>query len=520
MQRQALRGRRREASCAVATLSFCFFNVIAAVSTSPSAPLRPPPAMFRCPARRFVVTAATAAALLVSAPHIFAPTPCFPCLADAIIVPTLGRPQEPATPPASPPEAACCDCSVTLYTDGYPGSSYDCSYPDCGSAVTLTTSTAGNEPLADGYSAKISIGMTGVSAIRAEGDAQCEVYGVNPTWGHLYNSPAYPGEGSHVRWDLGWMNDGVVKVRFYCDSCLLSPQPPTSPPLWPPLEPSQMASIYGDPHMWGAHGDQADFKGAHGGVYCLLSAKNLSINMKTIYDTFITPFSKVPVRGSWVIGVFHSIRTAQTGRRLQIFFHAADPRRAIITEGCTAPYCRDTPLTGHRIELKQDGNPVVIENVRVELRAKTLRVGTGQWLTTSASTVSKPHPNKLRMNVEMRPTYQQRRDPVAPHGLLGQSYDRDGRAVHGRRDDYSRLDDGRLTTSRRSSFRGDSGVITTRARAEGAIEGCAEDYRVASDFATAFRFSRFDAVRASTRNVSALNRSRAAAARTAKSSAK
>ena len=42
------------------------------------------------------------------------------------------------------------------------------------------------------------------------------------------------------------------------------------------------------------------------------------------------------------------------------------------------------------------------------------------------------------------------------------------------------------------------------AKAEGAIEGTLEDYRMASDFATAFRFSRFDARAAPVRNVSAL----------------
>ena len=84
--------------------------------------------------------------------------------------------------------------------------------------------------------------------------------------------------------------------------------------------------------------------------------------------------------------------------------------------------------------------------------------------------------------------------------LLGQTYDRDGFEVNGRRDDYSRLDDGRLAASRH----GVGGTVTTRANAEGAIEGVLEDYRVRSDFATAFRFSRFDAVAAPVRNVSAL----------------
>lgn len=84
--------------------------------------------------------------------------------------------------------------------------------------------------------------------------------------------------------------------------------------------------------------------------------------------------------------------------------------------------------------------------------------------------------------------------------LLGQSYDRDKYAVHGKRDSLSVLDDGRPTASRTSV----GGVVTTRAKAEGAIEGCLDDYRMASEFAMAFRFSRFDATNAPARNVSAL----------------
>ena len=46
--------------------------------------------------------------------------------------------------------------------------------------------------------------------------------------------------------------------------------------------------------------------------------------------------------------------------------------------------------------------------------------------------------------------------------------------------------------------------VTTRAKAEGAIEGVLSDYRMSSEFGTAFRFSRFDAIAAPVRNVSAL----------------
>jgi len=268
----------------------------------------------------------------------------------------------------------------------------------------------------------------------------------------------------------------------------------------PPASPGATSSITGDPHLRGAHGGDADFKGGHRAVYSALSAKNLSVNLMTEHDSFVTPFSRLGVHGSWVRAIFHTIWTRATGRVLRVFFHAIDPHRAIITEGCTAPFCRDGHGHGQRYEVRDGARPFIAENVHVSLRRKTLTVATGQWLTTSSSTVGLPHPGKLRMNLEVKPTYAVDYDPVAPHGLLGQTYDRDMLEVNGKRDDYSRLDDGWLTTSRH----GVGGTVTTRANAEGAIEGVLEDYRVRSDFATAFRFSRFDAVAAPVRNVSAL----------------
>ena len=262
--------------------------------------------------------------------------------------------------------------------------------------------------------------------------------------------------------------------------------------------------ISGDPHIKGAHGDKADFKGINGAVYNALSARNLSLNLKFEHSTFLTPFSKLNVHGSWVRAAFHTLRTGKSGRILQVFYHSVDPHRATITEGCTAPYCKST--NGTRWVLAGGAVPFVVENVHVSLARKTLVVSTGQWLTTSRSTVGRPHIGKLRMHVEIKPTYPEGRDPVAAHGLLGQTYDRDHLRVNGRQDSYSRLDDGRSALSRS----GAGGEVTTRANAEGALEGVAADYRMASDFAVDFRFSRFDAVAAAVRNVSALSGAQAA----------
>ena len=65
-----------------------------------------------------------------------------------------------------------------------------------------------------------------------------------------------------------------------------------------------------------------------------------------------------------------------------------------------------------------------------------------------------------------------------PHGIVGQSYATPGLERHGKKDLYP--------------F---SGSYTTSAQAEGAIDGTASDYQVASPYATDFAFSRFNAAR-------------------------
>ena len=88
-------------------------------------------------------------------------------------------------------------------------------------------------------------------------------------------------------------------------------------------------------------------------------------------------------------------------------------------------------------------------------------------------------------------------DAVAPHGLLGQTYDGDRRPIHGKRDRYDILDNGKPTAARK----GVGGRITTRAKGEGAIEGHAEMYRVERPFDTGIAFSRFGAHSAAPRNI-------------------
>jgi len=113
---------------------------------------------------------------------------------------------------------------------------------------------------------------------------------------------------------------------------------------------------------------------------------------------------------------------------------------------------------------------------------------TGRWLVEAAS---KPFPSKADrgkalLDIQIVPGYDADHDIVAPHGLIGQSWDGDDIGIDGAQDNYT------------------AAVVTTKAMAEGAIEGVAADYEMEDKFATAFKFSRFDAVKAAPRDVSKL----------------
>ena len=148
-----------------------------------------------------------------------------------------------------------------------------------------------------------------------------------------------------------------------------------------------------------------------------MSARNLSLNVLIEHDAFQTPYSRLNVHGSWVRAAFHTVRTVRSGRLLQVFFHAIDPHRVVITEGCSAPYCRDNP-EGRRHVLAEGVAPFVAENVKVSLHHKELSLIDSHWHTTSTSTVGAPHVGKLRMNIAIKPTYAVDYDAVAPQYVL------------------------------------------------------------------------------------------------------
>jgi len=230
-------------------------------------------------------------------------------------------------------------------------------------------------------------------------------------------------------------------------------------------------------------------------VYNLLSARNLSFNALFKYADFHLPHRLV--HGSHMESVYVTARTfcepsackgwSGRSRLLHIEFNA--------TKGMHKTHfalVREQGLPAVQV----DSKGLRIDNVFVQLRehqkATSLFVNTGLWKLTA---VSKNFPNpdenpgKMLLHVGVEALYEADADPVAPHGLIGQSYDGDSIAVDGKQDDYRNADD----------------IMSTEAQAEGAIEGTGADYVMSSaPFATEFKFSRFNAVKADHRDVAAL----------------
>jgi len=225
------------------------------------------------------------------------------------------------------------------------------------------------------------------------------------------------------------------------------------------------AWMTGDPHVLGAHGDTFDFKGAHGGIYVLLSTRRLTLSARFVHETFLSPYSKVHIQGSWMKDAFWVVRT-RANRLLRVAFHAADPAHYVINNATRSA-------------------ATVEGDVRISLQQRTLTLTTATWTTRATAQRGRPHPGKIRMDIMVQPLSV---EAAYPHGILGQTFDGDHTPHHGRQDSYEFLDDRSRTRDRK----GVGGVITTHARGEGGVDGYAEEYRVAHPFDTHFRFSRFD----------------------------
>lgn len=279
------------------------------------------------------------------------------------------------------------------------------------------------------------------------------------------------------------------------------PSPPSSPPALPPAVP---VYVKDDPHFFGADGDRFDFAGANNTVYSLFSASHLALNALFMKTTFVMghaqgptcPYCKLKtVHGSFVkVAYFRALTAA--GKTVLIEYRADEPSHALLSvedvEGGAPPEKTEVKCS----KFKEDSVQYTVDNVAVQLvrkhyREAAITVSTGDFELKAASMhLAWAEQNKYqkRLDVSIMPRRVISSLKVAPHGLIGQTFDGDSMAVDGALDDYS------------------SNEVVTKAMAEGAIEGVASDYEIsrADPFSTTFKYDRFSASSAAPRDVSKL----------------
>jgi len=289
-------------------------------------------------------------------------------------------------------------------------------------------------------------------------------------------------------------------------------------------------SANGDPHLSFAHGGIAHFRGADHGVFNFLSAPNVSFNIETEDATYSTAFSNRTINGSFMVTATWAIRTTG-GQMVFVAYNARTPDRAhawigrpgrpddgylVAAKGWLPVMKADESGQYHHgpgsvYQVLTKPRLFTADEVTVSMsKPRYLKVLTAGWEFQVRQHVWYPHHLHPRLSLSVRPTYdiespkslnpgvkslKSPRATVAPHGLIGQSWDGDQIAISGRTDDYYSVPAGH--------------TFTTSAQAEGAIEGSYRDYQMSSPFATAFRYSRFDAkVPTPPRNASALGGAR------------
>lgn len=285
--------------------------------------------------------------------------------------------------------------------------------------------------------------------------------------------------------DVNHAQPGYVAASIDPNYCVPFPPPPPSLPPSPPpsLSPSAppppppQAMVSGDPHIHFGDGAVADFRGKNATFYALLSAPGVQFAARTVDTSFLLPRPML-VHGSFFDAAAWTVRGA-SGRVYGIEADASAVRFRV-TDARSGELLRE-----HRGPWKQwweDGIRAYFKQSTVYVRAHGFEVNCTRrpvynWVAG---------PSHWRFDIAMRrlddtpfaKLFNASSPTCYPHGVIGQAWDGDDIAVDGAEDDYT--------------YHKDHPVVTTRAMAEGALEGRGDDYELASAHATAFAYSRFE----------------------------
>jgi len=243
----------------------------------------------------------------------------------------------------------------------------------------------------------------------------------------------------------------------------------------------------GDPHIKGAHGDKFDFKGEDRALYAMFSAHGFAVNARFAHDTY--SLGAKEVHGSFITEAYVNVQLPRQDI-MQISFNASCPHMANLIVGQRVMALSISPFDTNEIGLdtfEQDNLVVVLSKLHMSMAE--LQVSDGFWRLTCRAHLypySTTNKDKKRLDLSFSQLNKDAAATVAPHGLVGQTFDGDNVAVDGAQDDYN------------------SRVVVTKAMGEGGIVGVASDYRVPSPHSVEFAYSRFYAESAPPRDVSKL----------------
>lgn len=251
----------------------------------------------------------------------------------------------------------------------------------------------------------------------------------------------------------------------------------------------QMTSACGDPHLNLPHGGKADFRGEHKAIYNFLSARHLSVNVMTeMADFELHPANHSrhkDVHGSFITQV-HIISRTKSGKTVRVSFwaDAIGPKNIGSANGTVDSEPSFFLQKMIKSEKKVDDTTLRMDYSSLHAITPEFEiVVTPQKFRLERNVVGLHH----RLDVSIKRRIAEADFAVPPHGIIGQAWDGDGKAIDGEQDLFPV-----------------SGEFTTYAMAKGAIEGTPNDYKVATPFATDFKYSRFDRMSAEPRNVAKL----------------
>lgn len=232
---------------------------------------------------------------------------------------------------------------------------------------------------------------------------------------------------------------------------------------------AECACAVKDPHIALAHGGHADLRGRDGALYNLVSAPDVSVNAMAQDSLF--KLGELTVHGSYITQLHFALRTI-SGTSFRLTHDASMMNFEQWNFDMGSATCGDDVLLlGPKMAKECD-------DLSAKVDVSTLTIATKHWRFKVAGQpvygrLAGPH-HRLDFYIEALV------DEAAlnAHGIIGQSFDGSLMPRHGRLDQYPPTDI--------------PADYYTSAMAEGAIEGIASDYEVATPFTTSFVYSRFD----------------------------